>query len=95
MYDGHTYLVVLGQILVLDLETAPLNNKQKRSPNLQFIAPDRRLFNMLEVICKVSSEKDAEPRPVLGHMLTTGSADLFMESYKLEKKKRQGKQDFE
>ena len=50
---------------------------------------------MLQVIREVSSEKDAEPRPVLGHMLNTGSADLFMESYKLEKKKGRGKQDFE
>ena len=72
-----------------------LHNKQKRSPNLQFVPPDRRLFNMLEVIREVSREKYAEPRPVLGHMLNTGSADLFMESYKLEKKKGQDKQDFE
>ena len=41
---------------------------------------------MLEVIREVSREKDAEPRPVLRHMLNTGSADLFMESYKLKKK---------
>ena len=50
---------------------------------------------MLQVIRELSGEKDAEPRPVLGHMLNTGSADLFMESYKLKKKKGRGKKDFE
>ena len=39
---------------------------------------------MQEVILEVAREKDAEPRPVLGHMLDTGSADLFMGSFKLE-----------
>ena len=49
---------------------------------------------MQEVIREIASEKDAEPRPVLGHMLDTGSADLFMGSYKLEKKKGRDKQHF-
>ena len=39
---------------------------------------------MQEVIREIASEKDAEPRPVLGHMLDIGSADIFMGSYKLE-----------
>ena len=60
----------------------PLKKQQKRSPNFEVVPPDRRLFHMQEVIGEIASEKDAEPRPVLGHMLDTGSADLFMGSYK-------------
>ena len=78
----------------MNIEITPSNNKQKRSPNFQVVPPDRRLFHIQEAIREIASEKDAEPRPVLGHMLDTGSADLFMGSYKLEKKKGRDKQDF-
>ena len=70
------YLAVLYQVLVLNIEIAPLNNKQKRSPNFQFIPSDRRLFNMLEVIREIPSEKDAEARPVLGYILEVSVSSI-------------------
>ena len=93
----HTYIfnmvsssTIPGTGIIINIEITHSNNKQKHSSNFHLVPPDRRLFHMQEVIREISSEKD----PVLGHMLDTGSADLFMGSYKLEKKKGRDKQDF-
>ena len=94
----HTYILNLVPSSIIPgtgikYKNAPLNNKQNRSPNFQIIPPDRRPFNMQEIIREIPREKDAEARPVLDHVLETGRADLFMESYILGKKKGRDKQD--